>query len=297
MINRLNFHHLYYFWSVASEGHLTRTAERLHISQSALSAQIRQLEQQLGTPLFLREGRKLHLTDMGVKVMRYAEAIFSLGNELIAATQDGEGWRGSTLRIGSVSTLSRNFVESFLQPVLASHEVKLVLEAGDLDGLLARLGSYELDVVLSNRPVIADDKHPWRCRTLARQAVYLVGPPRAAGSDFDLVRDLPEQALVLPSAKSEIRVRFDLMCEQMGIQPRIHAEVDDMAMLRLLARDSGSLALLPSIVVKDELDRGLLQLYCPVPGVEETFYGITVKKRFETQRLQRLFDCFLGVPA
>lgn len=294
MINRLNFHHLYYFWSVASEGHLTRAAERLHISQSALSSQIRQLEAQLGTPLFLREGRKLLLTDMGVKVMRYAEAIFSLGNELLAATHDGDGWRGSTLRIGSVSTLSRNFLENFLQPVLASREVKLVLEAGDLDSLLARLGSYELDVVLSNRPVIADDKHPWRCRTLDRQAVFLVGPPRDGDAAPDLAATLSQQPLIVPSAKSEIRVRFDLMCEQLGIQPRIHAEVDDMAMLRLLARDSGSLAVLPAIVVKDELDRGVLQLYAAVPGVEETFYAITVRKRFETRRLQALFDRFVA---
>ena len=62
--------------------------------------------------------------------------------------------------------------------------------------------------------------------------------------------------------------------------------------LRLLARDSGSLAVLPAIVVKDELDRGMLQLYAAVPGVEETFYAITVRKRFETRRLQALFDRF-----
>ena len=58
-VSRLNFHHLHYFWRVAKSGHLSRTAEELHISQSALSAQIRQLEERLGEPLFLREGRRL----------------------------------------------------------------------------------------------------------------------------------------------------------------------------------------------------------------------------------------------
>ncbi|VEB44229.1 Na(+)/H(+) antiporter regulatory protein [Chromobacterium violaceum] len=48
-MSRLNYHHLHYFWAVASEGHLTRAAERLHVSQSALSAQIRQLEEQLAS--------------------------------------------------------------------------------------------------------------------------------------------------------------------------------------------------------------------------------------------------------
>ncbi|SMF10395.1 LysR family transcriptional regulator [Pseudogulbenkiania subflava] len=292
MINRLNYHHLYYFWRVAAEGHLTRTAERLHISQSALSAQIRQLEEQLGTPLFLREGKKLLLTEMGSSVLRYAEAIFALGNELLSATASQDVGQGGQLRIGSVSTLSRNFLESFLHPVLSKQAVKLNLEAGGLEELLNRLSAYELDVVLSNRPVIADDKHPWRCRTLARQEVCLIGPPGLVTDGFELVNVLTRHQLVVPSAKSEIRVRFDLLCEQLGIEPRIRAEVDDMAALRLLARDSGAVALIPAIVVKDELNKGLLEKYGSVHGVEETFYAITVRRRFETPHLKDLFQQF-----
>ncbi|WP_293813827.1 LysR family transcriptional regulator [uncultured Aquitalea sp.] len=292
MINRLNYHHLYYFWRVAAEGHLTRTAERLHISQSALSAQIRQLEEQLGAPLFLREGKRLLLTEMGSSVLRYAEAIFALGNELLAATAAQDAGQGGLLRIGSVSTLSRNFLESFLSPVLSRPAVKLNLEAGGLDELLGRLSAFELDVVLSNRPVIADDKHPWRCRTLARQEVCLIGPPGLIGREFDLEQVLSRHALMVPSAKSEIRVRFDLLCEQLGVEPRIRAEVDDMATLRLLARDAGAVALIPAIVVKDELSKGLLEKYGSVRGVEETFYAITVRRRFEAPHLQELFQLF-----
>lgn len=292
MINRLNYHHLYYFWRVAAEGHLTRTAERLHISQSALSAQIRQLEEQLGTPLFLREGKKLLLTETGASVLRYAEAIFALGNELLSATTGRDAAHGGQLRIGSVSTLSRNFLENFVHPVLSKPEVKLILEAGGLEELLNRLSGYELDVVLSNRPVIADDKHPWRCRTLAKQEVCLIGPPGLIEGHFDLDTALTRYPLVVPSAKSEIRVRFDLLCEQHGIEPQIRAEVDDMATLRLLARDSNAMALIPAIVVKDELNKGLLEKYGSVKGVEETFYAITVKRRFESPHLQGLFQLF-----
>ncbi|OQS10822.1 LysR family transcriptional regulator [Chromobacterium violaceum] len=285
-MSRLNYHHLHYFWAVASEGHLTRAAERLHVSQSALSAQIRQLEEQLGQPLFLREGRKLQLTELGAVVMRYAEEIFALGNELLATAASGQG-RG-TLRIGSVATLSRNFQEWFLQPVLKEADVRLVLESGSLDELLQRLKAHELDVVLSNRPALGDDKQSWRCRTLARQPVVLVGPPRPAGRTFQFERDLPALPLLVPSRKSEIRLRFDLLCEELALQPAIRAEVDDMAMLRLLARDAGCVALLPAIVVRDELGKGLLQQYCVVPRVEETFYAITVQRQYLPPLLQDL---------
>ncbi|OWY37507.1 LysR family transcriptional regulator [Xenophilus sp. AP218F] len=285
-MNRLNYHHLHAFWAVASEGHLTRAAEKLHVSQSALSAQIRQLEEQLGQPLFLREGRKLRLTGLGAAVLRYAEDIFALGNELLAAAASGAG--GGVLRIGSVATLSRNFQEWFLRPVLKEADVRLVLESGSLEELLQRLKAHELDVVLSNRPALGDDRQPWRCRTLARQPVVLVGPPLPAGQAFRFPDGLPALPLLAPSRKSEIRLRFDLLCEELALQPVIRAEVDDMAMLRLLARDAGCVALLPAIVVRDELDKGLLQQYCVVPRVEETFYAITVQRQFLPPLLQDL---------
>ena len=64
-VEQLNSHHLCYFWAVAKEGNLTRTAARLHVSQSALSSQIQQLEEQFGSALFHRSERRLVLTEAG----------------------------------------------------------------------------------------------------------------------------------------------------------------------------------------------------------------------------------------
>ena len=80
----LNYHHLRYFWAVAHEGNLTRTAQRLNLSQSALSVQIKQLEDRLGHALFERRGRQLHLTEAGRIALDHADAIFSTGQELVA---------------------------------------------------------------------------------------------------------------------------------------------------------------------------------------------------------------------
>ena len=86
--SRLNYRHLYYFWIVAKEGHLTRVAEQLHVSQSALSTQIRQLEEQLGQPLFARVGRGLKLTEAGQLALGYADSIFAAGAELTALLRE-----------------------------------------------------------------------------------------------------------------------------------------------------------------------------------------------------------------
>jgi LysR family transcriptional activator of nhaA len=285
---RLNFHHLHYFWAVAREGHLTRAAGQLNVSQSALSAQIKLLEDQLGQPLFARQGRALQLTEAGRVALAYADTIFATGNELLATLRDGQRLERQVLRIGAVATLSRNFQENFVKPLLQRVDVELVLNSGSLAELLARLSVHTLDVVLSNSPVKADANHPWRSRRVARQPVSLVGRPRPKSQSFRYPQELADVPLLLPGRDNEIRAGFDLMCDQAGLRCRILAEVDDMAMMRLLARDTDAVALLPAVVVRDELLSGVLQEYAVVPHLFESFYAITVQRHFEPPLLKAL---------
>lgn len=282
----LNYHHLQYFWAVASDGNLTRTAQRLRVAQSSLSAQIRALEAELDVQLFEREGRRLTLTEAGQVVLAHADEIFRKGGELLATLDAGRP-RDQPLRIGAVATLSRNFQEGFVRPLLspaATHQaprpadVRLDLVSGTLEDLLGRLAAHAVDLVLSNRPVKRSPERPFRCRRIARQRVSLVGRPREAPLVWP--DDLAREPMLLPGPDSEIRTAFDALCEQLDLRPRVLAEVDDMAMMRLLARDTDAIALIPSVVVRDELHAGLLEEYREVPEVFETFYAITADRQF-----------------
>lgn len=287
-MRNLNFRHLLYFWSVAQRGHLTQAAEQLRVSQSALSAQIRQLEMYLGQPLFERSGRSLHLTEFGAVVLDYADSIFGLGQELMATVRGGLGQRQQHLRVGVVATLSRNFTENLLRPVFGRPEIRLSLQSGSLAELLEQLRVHNLDLLLSNRPVVAEAERPWRCMPLSRQSVCLIGPPRPGRRHLRLPDDLAGLPLVLPGPSSDVRTHFDLWCERKRISVEVAAEVDDMAMLRLLARDSGAVAVLPEVVVQDELREGRLQRYCAIPGVFEHFYAITAFRHSPSPLVQRL---------
>lgn len=289
-MRQLNYHHLYYFWVVAKEGHLTRAAQQLHVSQSALSSQIHQLQDQLGHELFAREGRSLRLTETGHLVLEYAESIFSLGNELLTLSEGGSIQRLQRLRIGSVATLSRNFQENFLRPVIGESEVKLVIRSASLEELLEQLQVHKLDLILSNRAVAASTSTPWRCQQIAEQSVCIVGPPGERARTFDFPGDLERLPLLLPGPSSDIRNQFDLMCEELGIEIDPYAEVDDMAMLRLLARDSAGLAIVPEVVVQDELESGKLEKYRVLDGVVERFYAITARRHIEVIALKTLLE-------
>jgi|SRR5450830_81285 len=289
-LNQLNFHHLFYFWRVAKLGHLTRAAEELHTSQSAVSAQIRQLEEKIGEDLFIREGRRLILTDTGQLVLAYADSIFGLGQEMLGRLQ-GRSAGITHLRVGSVATLSRNYQENWIRPALTNPTVVLTLESGLLEGLLARLMQHQLDVVLANETVPTDPDRPLHCRFLGSQSISLVGPAsKWASQNLRIPEDLNGIDIALPGPRHALRAQFDALCATAGVTPRLRAEVDDMAMLRLIARDSGWLTVLPQVVVQDELRAGILVEVGHSTALQERFYAITAPHRHRIEVLEQLLS-------
>lgn len=287
-MSALNYHHLRYFRAVAREGNLTRAAERLHVSQSALSVQLKQLEARLGHALFERRGRALVLTEAGNIALEHAEAIFRTGDELLATLATGGTRRREILRVGAVATLSRNFQQQWLKPLLGRDDVELVLRSGSPAELLGLLDAHALDVVLSNQAVEADAATPRHNHLVSETPASLVG--RRARKPLRFPDDLAEIPVALPSRQSTMRAAFDLILDRAGIVPRIAAEVDDMAMLRLLARDFKGVTLVPPVVVRDELRAGTLVERARVPAIRERFYAITTRRRFPNPLLRPLLE-------
>ena len=227
------------------------------------------------------------LTEPGHLVLGHAEDIFETGRALVATLKFGRR-RDEPLRLGAVATLSRNFQESFVKPLLTEPNVQLRLASGSTSDLLARLASHELDLVLANRPVRREPGQPWRSRRVARQAVSIVGRRRPRARAFRFPEDLRTTPMILPGRDSEIRTEFDALCEQLDLKVTVLAEVDDMATMRLLARDTAAVALVPSVVIRDELRTGVLSELAVVPGLLETFYAITVDRQFPHPLIESL---------
>lgn len=275
----LNYHHLRYFQVVAHEGHLTRAAQRLNVAQSALSAQIRQLEARLGQPLFERRGRALHLTEAGRIALDHADAIFEAGRELLATLQQ-TGTTRRALRVGAIATLSRNFQLAFLKPVLGRADVEIILRSGSPSELFDALAALQLDLVLTNQPPAADALTPFIVQRIDEQPVSLIGVPALAAPGVGLTDRLSTVPLILPTPSSGLRAGFDALADRLGVKPQIAAEIDDMAMMRLLTREGVGLAVIPPIVVRDELDAGVLLEADRLPGIVEAFHAVTIRRRF-----------------
>lgn len=284
----MNYNHLRYFWEVAHDGNLTRTASRLNLSQSAVSVQIRKLEDRLGQPVFERRNRQLHLTEAGRIALDYADTIFGAGQELID-TLRRTGRARQVLRVGALATLSRNFQIEFLRPLLGKPQVELVLRSGTSIALMQGLETLSLDVVLTNRAPVPDAMTTFLVRPVSEQPVSVVGTPARIGGRADLVDLLKSNPIIVPTLESPVRAGFDALCAHLGVRPELAAEVDDMAMMRLLAREDIGMALLPPIVVKNELESGLLKEADHTVGLTESFYAVTAKRQFPNPLLELLF--------
>jgi LysR family transcriptional activator of nhaA len=244
----------------------------------------------LGHPLFDREHKSLVLTEAGKVVLDHAESIFRLGDDLVDTLQQRRSDRRQVLRVGAVATLSRNFQMRLLGDLARREDVELVLRSGSLRELLTQMQAHTVDLVLSNQPVRRDMETNWFSHLLAEQSVSLVAAKDKRKKVFRFPEDLDGQPVLVPSMESNIRTAFDLVMERYGVRPVIVAEVDDMAMLRLLARESGTLALVPRVVVLDELDSGVLVERHRFPEIREGFYAITPSRKFPNALVKELVE-------
>lgn len=294
-MSNLNLHHLRLFRAVAREGTLTGAAATLNISQSAVSTQIKALEAALGHDLFERRGRSLAITEAGRIALDHANAIFRAADHLSATLGNREGQRRA-LRIGALATLSRNFQMGFLAPLLGRDDVELVLRSGNQDALLRGLDALSLDIVLTNLAPARDAASPYIAHRIDEQPVSLVGSPERAAvvSDgSDLSRIILAHPLVLPTPETALRAGFDALVDRLGLERegaglRIAAEADDMAMLRLLARADIGCAIIPPIVVRDELEAGTLVEISRLDKVSEVFWAVTTRRRFPNPLLSEV---------
>lgn len=287
---RLNYHHFYYFWRVAKAENLSTVAKEIHLSQSAISAQLKQFQENIGLQLFSKQGRKLQLTPAGENILRYAEDIFSKGEELEHQLRTGFHDDNKHISIGILTNLSRNFIDNFIYPLINDASVSFSLQSGSIDTLLDSLRRHKLDFILSNESVDNFSDHaPLTSELISKQPINIIGPDRPR-KDRVFPTGYKDVSWVLPAKSSEIRSAFSVICAQHGYMPDVKAETDDMAMLRLLARDTGCFTVMPSVVVKDEIEQKALYVHSELENVYEHFFAVYSAKKGVPNYINDLFE-------
>jgi len=279
----LNYHHLLYFWAVAKEGSLRRASEVLHVSQPSISAQLKQLEESLGAPLFTRTTRRLILTDTGQTVLQYAEEIFSLGRELLTAIRQEPGQRPLRLHLGVADSVPKIIVRQQLTPVFKLvQSVRVIAREGSLEELITQLAGHKLDVVLADEPSTSALRvKTFNQRVSASDVVLCAAPLLAKRLVKDFPRSLDGAPAILPVSEMSLRRQLEHWFESRRVQPRVVAEVEDTALLTDLGAQGLGFVPVYSAVLDEIARSSRLQTIGVAKGLRMEIFAITAERRLQ----------------
>ncbi len=277
----LNYHHLRYFWAVAKEGGLTKAALKLRISQPTICAQVQALERALGEKLLRRSGRHLALTETGRQVFSYAEEIFSLGEDLLNSVKARPTARPLRVQVGIVDSLPKLVSYDIIKPVFHLPQAIQVAcyEAKAMD-LLAQLAAYRLDIVLADEPAPGSANLKAFNHFLGECGISFCAEARlAARLRRGFPRSLHEAPVLLPGAESALRRSLEKWFQDNNVRPRLVAEFDDAALMKVAAADGYGFFPLPSVVASEAIARYGVRLVGTTQSCTQRFYVISAERR------------------
>ena len=287
-MSTLNFHHLRYFWMVAREGSVRRAAERLHVSQPTVSAQVRALEDSLGEKLFRRSGRGLVPTEAGERVRRYGDEIFALGDELRASLRHPGTAAPLRVRIGITDSVPKSLSHAFIRPAFdVTPDVQVLCHEGLATDLLAHLAAFRLDLVLADEPAPSSFPVKTHHHLLGSSPIVLCATaPLAARLKPRFPRSLDGAPALLPASHSAMRRTLEPWFESQGVRPRVLAEYADTALMKMAGADGLGFLPVPEAVPKQALSRWGLRVIGRAGDSRATFHAITAE-RSESNPKQR----------
>lgn len=276
----LNYHHLLYFWTVARAGTLARASQELFLSQGTISTQLKQLDAAVGHPLFVKQGRRLVLTDVGRTVYRYADEIFRLGNELKGVLAGGELTNAVTLEVGVAQALPKIVAERLLRPALkAAEQVRLICREGPVQRLVGELAVHALDVVIAEAPAGENASVRTFNHLLGRSGITFFAAARHAGLKKKFPESLHQAPMLVSSEESAVRTAIDRWLAKRQLAPRVMGEFDDSALLEAFGRAGLGVFALPTAVEEEICRQFEVVPIGRTDEIEAAFYAISVERR------------------
>lgn len=260
---------------------MSRAAERLRLSQPTVSAQIRKLENYLGTKLFERYGRGLRLTDAGRIVYQYADDIFPVGSEMIETLRGRPTQRRGRVVIGIANAVPKLIVHRLLKPLLNGADAPHLLCVEDnTDNLLARVATFEVDVVIADRPAPPHVRVKVFNHPLGDSATtFFAASSVAARVRRQFPRSLHGCPMLLPAPHTAMRQALDTWFEAQRLQPKITAEFEDSALLKAFGRDSGAVFAAPSVIAAEVRRLYGVVVVGRADTVRESYFAISAQRR------------------
>ena len=247
------------FAAIAETGTFTAAAERVHVTQAAISMQIRQLERETGAKLFVRAPRRVILTEAGEKLLDRAHLIlreYDAALEEMAALTGAEQGR---LRIGSASAMvSADPLPQILKEVRKAHPgVETSVASGTSEDLVQRILSGELDAAFVSLPV---DARGIQTELLSEDSLVAIASPRHRLGKQKVVSAyaLAGEKLILGERGGNTRRLIDQFFSHAGVSLKVAMELSRLAAIKRMVEEDMGVGIVPLQSVRDEVAKGTL---------------------------------------
>ncbi|MBU6376060.1 MAG: LysR family transcriptional regulator [Bdellovibrionales bacterium] len=277
----INYHHLFYFKTIAEEGSVSKAAEKLRLGQPTLSAQLKQFEENLGVRLFERQHKKLLLTEHGKVALDYSKSIFRMGSEMFEVLHDRVKPNRPSLHIGSLDSVPKQVVLQLVKLAFRSTPCQITLSEGKPDELLRELVAHRMDLLVTNiLPSGADAKGIFP-KSISKKNIAFYGAPKFKKLRNDFPQSISGQPVIAPTYDSKLRQDLDHWAKTKNIELNITVESQDIAIKKLLAiNEMGLIAAAPHTVTGPIL-RGELVEIGKLQGVQEELYILSANRKIQ----------------
>lgn len=248
----MNYLHLNHFFKVATLKSFTKASIELKISQPTLSEQVKTLEKNIGTTLFIRKKGDLQLTEAGKFVFNEANQIFKLGGDLIKCINSGDYVRVKKLKVGVMNSIPKLIVSRFLKFVMdIDSNIEVEFQEHDFSILKALLVEEKLDLLISDDPAIGIEKEKFFNFLIGISPVAIFKSMKSKIEFNKLPEEFSGQKFILPIQGSRLRSQLDFWFYSNKISPKITAEASDTALIKVLGSEGAGLFVSPNFLSKE----------------------------------------------
>ncbi len=287
----VNYHHLYYFKTIAEEESVSKAAQKLRLGQPTLSAQLKLFEESLGVQLFERQHKKLLLTDQGKLALDYARSIFDLGSEMLDALHDRLQPKRLSIQVGALDSIPKQIILQLVQAAFKISNCHVYLKEGQPDQLFRDLSAHRIDLLLTNSmpPSASSILH----RLVTRKPVAIFGAPSFKPLRKDFPKSLEGQPMILPTYDSKLRYDLDHWSHAQKIRFDVIAESQDISVKTLMAVNKlGLIATATHTVTKQVLTGELIEIG-KLSNVFEDLILVSAKRKLDNPISKALMKSFL----
>ena len=288
----MNYHHLYYFRMIASEGGIAKAAKKLRLGQPTLSTQLKQFEDHLGQKLFERRKKRLYLTEAGRIALEYAEEIFKLGDEMQDALGDRLKEDRIFMQLGCVDSIPKAISLRLAQEAQKYGRCTLSILEGRNDQLLRDLRDHKLDLVLSNHPPSLGETQGLYSKKIGSSPLIICASKTLGKTIKTFPAGLNGQSIIMPTTPSRVREDIEKFFKESGVQTDIVAEVQDTSLQVLLATNGLGFLPIAEHAAAEFVQKKELAVLGKLGGIVEDFWLIARERKIQNPLAAQLMKNF-----